>query len=188
MGDPAVLAGVISAAPPRCGSVRVVAVDGGAAAGKSTLAAELARRSVGSLVLHTDDLLDGWAGQFGFAETLRASVLEPLAAGRPGRYRRYDWVAGRFADWRTVPVPRVLIVEGVSALHACAGYLAVGIFLDVPRPERERRWIERDGPLQPDWVRWLDAEDRFFAAHPCDPRAIVLRDGLPQVGPEPTGR
>ena len=91
----------IRAAEPRCGQVRVVAVDGGAAAGKSSLAAALADRLDGAAVLSTDLLLDGWEGQFGFWPRLRTGVLEPLAAGRPGSYRRFDWHAMRFAGLHT---------------------------------------------------------------------------------------
>lgn len=162
-----------SAAPARCGPVRLIAVDGGAAAGKTTLAGRLAAALPGSSVLHLDDLLAGWAGQFDFAGRLRRDVLEPLAAGRPGRYRRYDWPAGRFAEEVPVAVPDVLVVEGVSAIDACAGRLSLGIFIAVDRAVRERRWIARDGPMQPAWRAWLDAEDRYFAEHPL-PAGTVL--------------
>jgi len=171
---------VVEAAVPRCGQVRVVAVDGGAAAGKSSLAASLAARLDGATVLSTDAMLDGWAGQFGFWPRLRADVLTPLAAGRPGSYRRYDWHAMRFAETVAVPVPRVLLVEGVSAITACAGWASVVIFLDVPRDVRERRWVQRDGPLRQSWREWLDNEDRYFPEHPL-PAGTVLIEGGPPV-------
>lgn len=180
VADTAGLVALIEAAEPRCGQVRVVAVDGGAAAGKSSLAAALADRLSGSAVLSTDALLDGWTGQFTFWPRLCQDVLAPLAAGRAGSYRRYDWHATRFAETVPVPVPRVLLVEGVSAITACAGRLSTAIFLDVPREERERRWIERDGPLRPAWREWLDNEDRFFSEHPPPPGAVLLSGGVPQ--------
>jgi uridine kinase len=173
--DLAVLAGRVMAALPRCGSTRVLAIDGGAAAGKSTVAALLAAELPGSVVLHTDDLLDGWDDQFDFHHRLRELVLAPLATGRPGRYRRYDWVAGGFGDEVVVAVPEFLVVEGVSALYGCAGYSCLGIFVDVPRAVRERRWIERDGALQPEWQTWLDREDRYFAVHSLPGDTVVLR-------------
>ncbi|MBV9821723.1 MAG: hypothetical protein JO144_05715 [Actinobacteria bacterium] len=164
----------IEAAEPRCGQVRVVAVDGGAAAGKSSLAGALAAGLAGAAVLSTDLMLDGWSGQFDFWSRLRTGVLEPLAAGRPGSYRRYDWHAQRFAATVEVPVPRVLLVEGVSVIAACAGRLSTAIFLDVPRPVRERRWALRDGDLGQPERAWLAAEDRFFAEHPPPPGTLVL--------------
>ncbi len=182
VADIAGLVDLVEAAEPRCGQVRVVAVDGGAAAGKSSLATALAGRLSGSAVLSTDALLDGWIGQFSFWPRLRRDVLEPLAAGRAGSYRRYDWHAARFAETVPVPVPRVLLVEGVSAITACAGWLSTAILLDVPREVRERRWIERDGPLRPAWRHWLDNEDRFFSEHPPPPDAVLLPAGVPPPG------
>ncbi len=174
--DLAALAARTMATPPRCGLVRVLAIDGGAAAGKSTVAAQLAALLPGSVVLHTDDLLDGWDGQLGFHHRLREQVLAPLAAGRPGRYRRYDWIAGAFGTEVVVAVPKCLVIEGVSALLACAGYSSLEIFVDVPRSVREQRWIERDGPPQPEWQAWLDREDLYFAAHPLPVSTVVLHD------------
>ena len=165
------LLAAIAQAAPRCGAVRVVAVDGGAASGKSTLATRLAA-ALSAEVVRTDDLLDGWGDQFTFWPRLRDGVLRPLASGRPGRYRRYDWIAGAFADEVIVPVPNTLVVEGVSAIAACASWLSLGIFLDVDRAVREQRWTERDGPPQPEWLRWLDDEDRFFAAHTLPPGTL----------------
>jgi uridine kinase len=165
----------IAAASPRCGPVRVVAVDGGAAAGKSSLASWLATRLPDAAVLHLDDLLAGWSGQFDYAERLHRDILRPLSRNLPGNYRRYDWTAGKFADRVAVPIPQTLVVEGVSAIHGCADTVSVPIFLDVPRAERERRWVERDGPLEQSWISWLDAEDRFFAEHRPPPSTIVLR-------------
>ena len=39
-------------------------------------------------------------------DRLAAQVLDPLRRGRPGRFRRYDWASGAFADWVDVPVAR----------------------------------------------------------------------------------
>ena len=174
MAELAELAELIEASEPPCGSARVVAIDGGAAAGKSSVAAALAVRLAGSAVLSTDELLDGWPGQFGYWNRLQMGVLAPLARGLPGSYRRYDWHAMSFADTVAVPVPRILLVEGVSTIAACAGYACLTVFIDVPRSVRERRWIARDGALQPAWLDWLDAEDRYFAARPVPAGTVVL--------------
>ncbi|HEY2041976.1 MAG TPA: uridine kinase [Jatrophihabitans sp.] len=168
------IAAAIDRAMPRCGAVTVVAIDGGAASGKSTLAAIIVAELDDAAIVHTNDLLDGWSDQLKYWPRLREQILRPLATGRPGYYRRYDWEVGEFAEDVAVPVRKTLIVEGVSAIAATGDRLSVGIMIDVPRAERERRWIERDGPMQPEWKTWLDNEDRHFAVPPDAPTLIVL--------------
>jgi uridine kinase len=147
--------------------MRVVAIDGGSGAGKTTLAAELAARLPDSRVVHTDDLLDGWADQFGFWPRLRTQVLAPLLAGQAATFVRYDWVAGRFGDVVSVEPGQFLLIEGVSAIAACGASAGLRILLDVPRAERERRGQRRDGvTLSAEWLRWFEAEERFFAENP----------------------
>lgn len=76
------------------------------------------------LYLHAlDDLYDGWDGLPRVGAQLDA-LLTPLAAGRPGHYRRYDWHASAYAETVTVPPCDLLVVEGVgcgSARHAGLG-------------------------------------------------------------------
>ncbi|MEK8229278.1 hypothetical protein NKG05_30305 [Oerskovia sp. M15] len=50
-----------------------------------------------------DDLYEGWAGLTAGVGRLAEQVLEPLAGGRAGRYQRYDWTLGAFAEWHDVP-------------------------------------------------------------------------------------
>jgi uridine kinase len=57
--DVAGITDLIRSLTPRCGPVTVVAIDGGAASGKSSLAARIAPTFGRTPVLHTDDLLDG---------------------------------------------------------------------------------------------------------------------------------
>jgi energy-coupling factor transporter ATP-binding protein EcfA2 len=167
------IASELAHCPARCGKTKVLAVDGGAGAGKSTLAALLGAAIADSTVLRTDSFLEGWHDQFTFWPRMRA-VLADIAAGRPGRYDSFDSVLEAPAGPADVPVTGVLIVEGVSSIAACAGRISLSVFCDLPRAERERRWAQRDGmPVQPLWRRWLDAEDEFFAAHPPDADIVV---------------
>src|SRR5690348_6900002 len=93
------LARRVLAAPAGLGPVRLVAVDGPAGAGKTTFAGRLsdALRDNGAttVVIHTDDLLDGWGDLVTFWPRLDRHVLKALRHGQPGRYWRYDWHAGR---------------------------------------------------------------------------------------------
>jgi len=173
-----VVAARVRAASPRLGAVRLVCVDGPAGSGKSTLARRLGD-VLGATVLQLDDLLAGWSDLDGVWDRLSDQVLAPLAAGRPGRYRRYDWVAGAFAEWHDVPVPGVLVVEGCgSARRAADDVAALRVWVEAPREERLARGLARDGEAARDhWLAWMADEDRHFARERTRERADVRVDG-----------
>jgi cytidylate kinase len=156
--------------PARLGAVRLVVVDGPAGAGKTTfagrLAAALSAEGVEVAVVHADELVHGWADQFGFRDRLERLVLARMRAGRPGRYRPYDWVAGALRAERTVPVPDVLIVEGSGTAHAgLRDELSLSVFIDAPAALRWARALARDGPGIAAPLRlWMMAERESFAA------------------------
>lgn len=150
--------------PATLGSGRLVCVDGPSGAGKTTLAHQLARHSPDVHVVHLDAMYDGWDGLPRIDEQLR-TILEPLAAGHAGRYRRYDWHAGRYAEEVVVPPTPVLVLEGVGAWSpAFAALVTLLVWVDAPPEERWARAIDRDGaayeaPLR----RWAVAEREHFA-------------------------
>ncbi|MDM7831960.1 uridine kinase family protein [Cellulomonas edaphi] len=167
------------AAPARLGRVRLVVVDGPAGSGKSTFAASLAAAVPGAEVLHLDDLYAGWAGLEGSLwPRLTAQVLEPLRRGLPGRYQRYDWVEGAFAEWVDVPVPRLLVIEGCGSARRQADALAVlRVWIEAPAGLRLERGLARDGAeARPMWERWMRDEAAHFAAERTRERADVRLD------------
>jgi hypothetical protein len=186
------LARAIRRAPARLGPVRLVAVDGPAGSGKTTFARRLATAigATGADVaeIHTDDLLEGWTDMVSFWPRLEEWILRPLSRGEPARYRCYDWVRGRFHDeWRDLPVPAVLIVEGVSSARAeSRPRLTLGAFVTADASLRMARGIERDGEaLRGHWERWMAGEDKHFASDCTAAHADVTVDGAPTVGHDP---
>ncbi|HKT03571.1 MAG TPA: hypothetical protein VJT31_28920 [Rugosimonospora sp.] len=169
--------------PARLGPVRLVAVDGGTGAGKTTFAGRLvralARAGTRTGLVHTDDLLDGWDDQFTFWPRLRSGVLDPLARGEPGSYRRYDWVAGAFAEEVAVPVPDVLVLEGVSVARAdVRPRLTLAVFVTAAPGLRLSRAVARDGAaIEPELGRWMVAEDGHFAREATEEWVDALIDG-----------
>ena len=100
--------------PPTLGSGRLVCLDGPAGSGKTTWAAGIADLAPDAQVVHMDDLYAGWSG-LPEVDAQLDGLLLPLAEGRPGCYRRYDWLAGEFAEGVVVdPVP-LLVLEGVGS-------------------------------------------------------------------------
>ncbi|WP_199701021.1 uridine kinase family protein [Jiangella rhizosphaerae] len=182
------LAGRIRGLAPRAGSTTVVAVDGPAGSGKTTLAARLASRLDDAPVVHMDDLYPGWDGLARAAAAVAAEVLEPLAAGRPARYRRWDWHADRWAGWVDVPPAPVLVVEGCgSGSTPGAPYLALLLWVEAPHDVRMARGFERDGDaFRPYWERWARQEAALFAAERTRERADVRIDTASPVPHDPS--
>lgn len=180
--------------PPRLGTTRLVCVDGPSGSGKSVLAARIARslRSAGATVteLHMDDLYPGWDGLAAAVPLLVEQVLAPLAAGRPGRYRRFDWPAGAYAEEHDVPAGGVLLVEGVaSGARAAARWAGLLLWVEAPLEERFRRGIERDGRAYlPHWQRWAVQEEEHFAVEGTRGRADLRVDGDPRGTPHDAER
>jgi uridine kinase len=181
--DLAALADLVRERPHTLGTSRLVCIDGPAGAGKTTLAAELqqlmTRQALSVASLHMDDFYEGWSGIDRASQLeprLLDQVLRPLATGRPGRWQRYDWAAGQFAEWLELPVPDVLIIEGCgSGALAYAAYITVLVWVEAEPSTRIARGVERDSEaVLPQWLRWMDSEARHFAANGTRGRADVL--------------
>lgn len=178
----------VLAAPPTLGAGRLVCVDGPAGAGKTTLAAALGRAFRDALrpsgaaavqTLHMDDVYDGWAGLTAGMATVASSVVAPLAAGEPGRYRRYDWHRAAFAEERVVPPCDVLVVEGVgSGGSAYAAAITALVWVETPPDVRLRRGLDRDGEqMREQWRTWCEQEDAMFVRERTRERADLVVDG-----------
>lgn len=170
--------GLLEARPATLGTGRLVCVDGPAGSGKTTLAAALAASRPEAAVVHMDDLYPGWDG-LPQVDAQLASLLKPLAGGRPGRYRRWDWHGHAWAeDVVVVPGP-LLVLEGVGAGSPVAASLAtVLVWVEAPYDLRLRRGLERDGDtFAPHWESWAMAEAEHFARHRTRERADLRVDG-----------
>ena len=90
----------VLAAPPHCGTTKLVCVDGPSAAGKTQLAAALATALGNPPVVVMDELYPGWDGLVAGVARLRTEVVAPLAAGQAAAYRRWDWARDTYGERR----------------------------------------------------------------------------------------
>jgi uridine kinase len=171
------VAAVVAALGGRQGT-RWIGVDGKGATGKTTLAERIAAALPGSVVVHIDDFarpdVQGWE-----RDRFVQQVLQPLLAGRPGRYQRWDFDRNVGAEWHAVPVAVPVVVEGVSATDERLGVpWDFTIWVEVPYQVRLARALERDGPERMNrWLNdWMPSEDAYEKAQrPQDRVDLVYR-------------
>lgn len=172
----AALVSRLRALKPSWGPVRIVAVDGPSAAGKTTFSAALAAALDGAPVVHSDDFPVPWDGEpLAWWPPLTAHVLAPLRTGRPGRFRRYDWRRSAYAEEVTVPVAPVLVIEGVGAARQ-ESPAAFRIWVEAPRAVRRRRAAGRGDDLAA-WDHWAETEAKLFTADRTRERADLAING-----------
>ncbi|WP_229674396.1 uridine kinase family protein [Nakamurella endophytica] len=179
--------------PAGLGPVRLVCVDGPSGSGKTTFARRLVHRARSAdrtrVVRRVGtDALATWACPFDWWDRLEQQLFEPLAAGRPGRLVVNEWVDGVPRPGRplVVPVPDVLVLEGVSAgRRAVAGRAGVLVWVEVPDAARRLdRAVARDGEqLRGELARWQRAEAGHFAGEDTAARADLRLDPTGDADP-----
>jgi hypothetical protein len=179
------LAALVRQRPP-VGAVRLVTVDGYSGAGKSRLTNRLAQELGRVPTIHLDFFYPGWDGLAAGIALAVEWVAAPLVVGHPARWRRFDWDAGRFAEWQETPWAPVVLLEGCGAgAAALRPFTATAIWVDTPAHLREQRLrARRDWPCYaPHRAGWADQEEAFFAAERPWEHAGARIDGTGTVGP-----
>jgi len=154
----------------------IILIDGRAASGKSSLAAQLKNVLFKELeqaprLIHMDDLYPGWEGLQLGSFYLNQQILQPLAAGKPAHWQLWDWQEGERGrtdepgnGWREFSGGTPLIVEGCGAISRVSSELAdFRVWIEAPTKIRHARWLERDGEKFNDfWHIWAAQEDEFY--------------------------
>ncbi|MGH3764585.1 MAG: uridine kinase family protein [Pseudonocardiaceae bacterium] len=171
----------------------LLGIDGQGGSGKSTLARELVGKfDRPAAVVEGDDFYrdmpdderlklgpaEGFEWYFDW-QRLKEQVLVPVREGKQSlRYQRYDWDNARMGVWVDIPMPSIVIVDGIYTLRPALRHLSdVKVYVEASKEVRVERQIDRaENPNE--WIkRWIAAEDFYVAEH--DPRgeADVVVDG-----------
>jgi uridine kinase len=171
------VAAMWAAAEPRCGSVNVLAIDGPAGAGKTTLAADLAAIS-GAATVHLDDLYAGWTGLGAGIALVRRTVLAPLSRGHAIAVPTYDWARNEYTSLTPLNVGRLLIVEGVGAgALELEDLVSVLVYLDAAPTTRRAQALGRGGEgFEDRWDEWAAVEARYWESDRPRERAQYYYD------------
>ena len=154
----------------------IMAIDGGSAAGKTTLAALLQER-YDAAVFHTDDFFlqphQRTAARYAEVggnmdrERFLQEVLQPLSRGEAVCYRPFDCHSMTFKDTVCVSPQKLTVIEGAYAMHAdLMPYYDVTVFLDVSPALQKARIQTRNTPAMAEqfFTRWIPLEQAYFAA------------------------
>lgn len=170
------IAALVAGSEPRCGSTRLVSIDGPSGAGKTTLAQALAAELAAPTV-HMDDLYPGWDGLRAGTHRAQEWVVEPLLAGRPVRYRRWDWASDEYAEWVQLPSSEVVVLEGCgSGALPVGAHASVLVWVEAEESVRRARGLARDAGYADHWERWATQERRVYGADHTWERADLVLD------------
>lgn len=153
---------------------RIVALDGRAASGKTTLSGQL-EKIAGAGVVHMDDFflppelrtkerLAEPGGNVHY-ERFMEEVLTSLNNPRAFRYRCFDCSRMEPGENREIPEGNLRIVEGAYSCHPLFGeYMGFKVFCDVEPQDQLDRIEQRNGAemLENFRNRWIPMEERYF--------------------------
>jgi len=161
-------------------SYPVIAIDGPAGAGKTTLAHEIflalsPKMSVN--VIHMDDLYDGWENALTNDLT---QILQYLFAQhqsqQPANLSRYNWATSSFDPAEVIEPADLLILEGVgSGDKSLQDQFAALIWIDIDPNIGVQRVTERDGPgVTNQMQKWLGTQQQYFSQHSTREKADFI--------------
>lgn len=154
----------------------ILAIDGPAAAGKSTLADRLKERYPKAQLFHMDDFflkphmrtaerLKEPGGNVDYERFLN-EVLLPLHRGEAFQYGVYDCQTGNTRPVEAHPAP-LNIIEGCYSLRPdLRGYYDLSLFLDIDPEKQAKRILQRnsDAMAQRFFSEWIPLENAYFEA------------------------
>jgi uridine kinase len=161
----------------------LIAIDGVAGSGKTTLALKLATDLTDSYVVHMDDLYDGWNNPLSQKLTARviSQLLNPISKQISVSYQVFNWKLNRFTDFKSVPQSKYLILEGVGAAQReFRPYMNKIIWIECDPNLGYNRVIARDGDqVKQEMLKFLIDQNNHFLTELSKNAADYTLHGAP---------
>lgn len=166
----------------------VIAIDGRAASGKSTLAKIIAEEFSGAVVhaddfflpfdLRTPERLAEPGGNLHY-ERFHEQVIDNIKKQVDISYGVFDCKTGAVSDHRTVSTGSPIIIEGAySASPRFGKYYDMLIFVTASYDTQIKRIRERNGDdkLEMFQKRWIPLEEAYLSAYKIENSANIIYD------------
>lgn len=162
----------------------VIAIDGPAGSGKTTLSKQLAADIDDVEIIHVDDLYQGWSDAFSarLTASVISQILVPISEKIDFTYEIYDWRSNKFYKSKVIPKNKIYILDGVGAGQSqFRPYLSKIIWLNISDEIGLSRVLQRDGaeilsPMQ----EFQKAQKLHFASDLTENAADFHYEGVPK--------
>ena len=159
----------------------LIAIDGPAGSGKTSLANQLASNLKSATTIHMDNLYNGWEDALTATLTrhLEEWVLDPLTQHQSVKYQKFDWINSEYGPTVEVSDVELLILEGVGAAQARIRQQAdLTIWIEVGAQIGLARVLNRDGAqILPYMLKWQERESAHFIKDQTKENCQIFIDG-----------
>lgn len=172
----------------QCGATKVIAIDGLAGAGKTSLAKALKKKlseievDIRVEIIAMDDLYNGWEDALTptLTRTLLNQILTPISVKQISvEYRTYNWFTSEQGVVKVLPPADIVILEGVgSGQIQVRKFLSHLIWIDIAPEIGLARVLRRDGDyIESQMRQWQSQEYEFFVKEKTRDSATIRLDG-----------
>lgn len=168
-----------------------VAIEGGSASGKTTLA-NILKQIYDCNVIHMDDFflrpeqrtperfaeVGGNVDRERFAEEVLPSIIK----NEDIIYRPFDCYTRSLKEAISLPNKKLTVIEGAYSMHPTFGkYWDVSVFLNIEPEYQRERILKRNSPefAQRFFSEWIPLENRYFTEYAISKKCDLTIDIIP---------